>query len=128
MGELYDKGVPPKETDMVAAMQRWLSAEREKTVQPKREYEKNRGRTAEMVGRFEQKTDAELNVMELILRERLRLIDSEIAKGAAMIAKFDFALELLRGFRFRADSPMDSLRIPMAPSMWPQAFAVGRGA
>ena len=104
MAALYDRGVPPKESDMVAAMQRWIEGEREKTAQPKREFEKNRGRTAELVGRFEQKTDAELNVMELILRERLRIIDAEIAKGAALLAKLDFALELLRGFRFKAET------------------------
>lgn len=105
IAELYDKGIPPKETDMVAAMRKFLDGERQKVTQPKAELEKNRGRSAELVGRFEQKTDAELNVMELILRERLRLIDGEIAKGVAVLARIDLALELLRGFTFKVDAP-----------------------
>ena len=121
MAVLYDRGEAPRESDMIGEMRRWLNSERAKPADAKREYEKNRGRTAELVNRFTVKGD-EPNLMELILRERLRILDGEIAKNAAVLARLDLALELLGKFSFKADYVSDKERRKRAAE---RAYASG---
>lgn len=103
MAKLYDAGAPPKETDMVSRIRSALHERVSADERERGEWQKNRVRTAEMLGRFV--TSDGPNMMENILRGRLAQIDQAIANKTAEIEKVTTALGLLKGVTFKADSP-----------------------
>jgi len=100
MQHLYERSKPPIQSDMIRLMKDSLRKMRSELTKAIHEFQKNVDRSKELLGRWS--TDGE-NIMEVIVVNRVRHLEAQIALLTSRVAVVDQALGVLDRVRFTAD-------------------------